>query len=531
MSKWNGNKFSVYVSEEKTVLGLLDELGSQVNHNTDNLKDKTDLFGDHKGSWQGISRPTLSEEGMRATVEKHIEDIKELNTKLNTVLNNKVYNIKAFDELKNIQFNNGDTINIIADLIADETIIIDVDIIINGMGNNIVCGVNGLNKIFILNGKKVKIKDLNINMNLKGRTAIELYCNDLIDVSNCTFTGYTMDYKSSSDNTANDSSILCSGVKGGKIENCLFYDNGYQYPNETQYLNRCITMNQSNNMRVVNNVFRNVSQCIVTADFNSLVIQGNTFDSYKDNGIYTPSGCCGAKIDNNTFINSEDEAIVISGHNVRITNNDFIECFTAIAFNGPFRHSIIQGNKHIRTDKFTTFLRVRPVATTGQLENVKIIDNMLDGKLDYHIIGLRDTINVTIANNIFKVTCDSSDKFFISSDGQPINFTIKENVFESVGSTCNVYYNINTSTPSGLFSYNTLVNTVFKWIGGNVRVEGHRIDNMLKLYEDYTSRLSCQGSPEGNIKAVKGSIITDISNGNVYTKTTETSSNTGWVKL
>ena len=82
-------------------------------------------------------------------------------------------------------------------------------------------------------------------------------------------------------------------------------------------------------------------------------------------------------------------------------NNDFIECFTAIAFNGPFRHSIIQGNKHIRTDKFTTFLRVRPVATTGQLENVKIIDNMLDGKLDYHIIGLRDTINVTIANNIF----------------------------------------------------------------------------------------------------------------------------------
>ena len=89
MSKWNGNKFSVYVSEEKTVLGLLDELGSQVNHNTDNLKDKTDLFGDHKGSWQGISRPTLSEEGMRATVEKHIEDIKELNTKLNTVLNNK----------------------------------------------------------------------------------------------------------------------------------------------------------------------------------------------------------------------------------------------------------------------------------------------------------------------------------------------------------------------------------------------------------------------------------------------------------
>ena len=67
--RYNGNKFSVYESEEKTVLGLLGELGSQVNHNTDNLKNKTDLYGDHKGSWQGLNRPTMSEEGMRATVE------------------------------------------------------------------------------------------------------------------------------------------------------------------------------------------------------------------------------------------------------------------------------------------------------------------------------------------------------------------------------------------------------------------------------------------------------------------------------
>lgn len=67
--RYNGNKFSVYESEEKTVLGLLGELGSQVNHNTDTLDSKTDLHGDHKGSWQGLSRPTLSEEGMRAIVE------------------------------------------------------------------------------------------------------------------------------------------------------------------------------------------------------------------------------------------------------------------------------------------------------------------------------------------------------------------------------------------------------------------------------------------------------------------------------
>ena len=83
--KYNGNKFSVYASEEKTVLGLLDELGSQVNHNTDVLENKTDLHGDHKGSWQGLNRPTMSEEGMRATVEK---------------IHNDFYNAKVID-LKN----------------------------------------------------------------------------------------------------------------------------------------------------------------------------------------------------------------------------------------------------------------------------------------------------------------------------------------------------------------------------------------------------------------------------------------------
>ena len=91
--RYNGNRFSVYESEEKTVLGLLDELGSQVNHNTDNLKNKTDLHGDHKGSWQGLSAPTLSDEGMRATVEDIIDNkipsIKSSLDNLNSSLDNK----------------------------------------------------------------------------------------------------------------------------------------------------------------------------------------------------------------------------------------------------------------------------------------------------------------------------------------------------------------------------------------------------------------------------------------------------------
>ena len=90
--KYNGNKFSVYASEEKTVLGLLDELGSQVNHNTDELEKvkesdnkkvshdemnniyKIDKNADFTGSWHGIKKPTASQEGLQATVDKILED-------------------------------------------------------------------------------------------------------------------------------------------------------------------------------------------------------------------------------------------------------------------------------------------------------------------------------------------------------------------------------------------------------------------------------------------------------------------------
>ena len=81
MVRANGNRFSVYTSEEKTVLGVISELAqenSQVSQEIDVinkvLEGKTDLYGDHLGSWQGLSKPTLSEEGMRSTVE-HINDL------------------------------------------------------------------------------------------------------------------------------------------------------------------------------------------------------------------------------------------------------------------------------------------------------------------------------------------------------------------------------------------------------------------------------------------------------------------------
>ena len=81
-----GNKrFTVYDSEANTALELLRELGTLTNAVCDSLDNKTDLFGDHKGSWQGLNRPTMSEEGMRATVEDIIDNkIPSIETSLDT---------------------------------------------------------------------------------------------------------------------------------------------------------------------------------------------------------------------------------------------------------------------------------------------------------------------------------------------------------------------------------------------------------------------------------------------------------------
>lgn len=102
MSKWNGNKFSVYTSEEKTALGLIKELGNQTNYNTDELEQlkisdskkvshhemqniyKIDKGANFTGSWHGIKKPTASQEGLQATVDKIVEeDIPNIVTQMN----------------------------------------------------------------------------------------------------------------------------------------------------------------------------------------------------------------------------------------------------------------------------------------------------------------------------------------------------------------------------------------------------------------------------------------------------------------
>ena len=79
-------RFTVYDCEEKTVLELINKLCTITNDLQDSLDNKTDLYGDHKGSWQGLNRPTMSEEGMRSTVEDIIDNkIPTIETSLDNI--------------------------------------------------------------------------------------------------------------------------------------------------------------------------------------------------------------------------------------------------------------------------------------------------------------------------------------------------------------------------------------------------------------------------------------------------------------
>lgn len=135
LEQWNKNKFSIYKNEEKTVLKLLqvisnwldttitkvDEIDLLANDNKNKKVSYDDLHNKYKltqdgtnanytGKWQGLDRPTLSEEGMRAIVENLNNsvipsinnNIEELLKKSQNIINVKEFGMKddgIFDNL------------------------------------------------------------------------------------------------------------------------------------------------------------------------------------------------------------------------------------------------------------------------------------------------------------------------------------------------------------------------------------------------------------------------------------------------
>lgn len=125
MSKWNGKRFSVYTSDEKSTLALIKELGDQTNYNTnehENVKTeiaklknednkkvsfddmssiyKIDKNANFTGSWCGIKKPTQANETIGLVVE-------ELTKKVDTLSS-----LKLLIDVNGTSYKTGDVINV-----------------------------------------------------------------------------------------------------------------------------------------------------------------------------------------------------------------------------------------------------------------------------------------------------------------------------------------------------------------------------------------------------------------------------------
>ena len=110
--EYNKKRFSIFESEEKTALELMNKLGQACNEVLDRTDEVEILANDNKnkkvsyddlhtkyqlttdgtkanfnGSWQGLNKPTLSQEGAFAQVEKNMADIIEINEQLDSKAN------------------------------------------------------------------------------------------------------------------------------------------------------------------------------------------------------------------------------------------------------------------------------------------------------------------------------------------------------------------------------------------------------------------------------------------------------------
>lgn len=130
MSTWNKKNFSIYTSDERSALGLIEELGKQTNHNTEEIENvkesdnkkvshdemisiyKVDKNANFTGSWHGIEKPTRSNEGLASTVEKILSEYVPKTLKLNKI-DEIIYMIKTGEYKKFIFM--GDSIGLGAD--------------------------------------------------------------------------------------------------------------------------------------------------------------------------------------------------------------------------------------------------------------------------------------------------------------------------------------------------------------------------------------------------------------------------------
>lgn len=421
---YNGNAFTVY-DDELSMLEIVDE-----HHKA--IVNKTDLYGDHKGSWQGISKPTLSEEGMRATVEKHMQDISELQNDVTELFNS--VNDKAItlyqDNIHLIEM--GGSFVLGENLSINETINISNSIHLNGNGHKILLG-RGVNYAFyVQDTENVIFENIMFDCQLVARSVLRVDRSYNILIKNCSFTGYSKEYGY----YKIDGAITISNCKSVIIKDNKFYKWGDQYGTSTEDLNRCINiMDNSTHVNISNNTFNKVNQAIVNSDCPALIIANNFFEDVKDNSIY--SFTSNVTIDSNIFNDKYDESVVIGGGEYLITNNTFRDIPNkAVAISSKTEFLKIDGNTFINNIQQGQFIVARD--SSIKISEVIITNNTFRSVAQNNnnpllYIALNDMI--VFNNNYLKCVHSNSKRCLYIQSSDTVLGEVKHNIFYNENGT------------------------------------------------------------------------------------------------
>lgn len=299
----------------------------------------------------------------------------------------------------------------------------------------LVAGTQGINNLLDFSGvSRMTVRDLGIDMNDLGRTAMRFIdCEDLL-IDHCTFRGYTADYGY----YQTDSAVLLNSVRRFIVSGCTFDSFGAGYrPN--QYLVRSVTNQPTDTHRggvIRNNFFKNANQGIVSTG-KELIIEGNQFQGTSDNSVYLVGGSQNVAIIGNIFKDGTDEDVVVGGSDIVIKGNTFENTTNKMVAINNCDNLIIDGNNFHAPLGNAGVINQRD--TNRPCDRLVITNNIIDVKGTYITMGQFSFFrNVMFSNNIItsrNSENNSSIVRFTGNDGIKENLMITNNIIKCIKDT------------------------------------------------------------------------------------------------
>lgn len=428
--EYNKKRFSIFESEEKTALELMNELGQACNEVLDRT-DKVEKDNNKKvcyeelhtkyqlttdgdkanfnGSWQGLNKPTLTQEGAAAQVEKNMADIIEINEQLDSIVTlSSINNLQeTIDNSENRVFITPITHKITSTLFIKDGVYEGV------RGKSIILIDDDFIKGDSLPTSEFAIVNKNFSFNHNE------YANDI------TFKGITFLL-----NTKTDVSAITTILGLANVKRVIFEQCDIIAKSDFNKSHSCFDLYSS----CKNVTFRD---CYINLDTKAHA-GGNWIRNYSSD--YTGNSITdNITIDNCIFESrGKDEVLAIYGWRNTVKNVNVINC------------KLKRGEDYIDMSNFISIFAsdISPWDNENAcVENIKIINNDIDVKgVNNFIIQVGNNSekgiikNIFIDNNNIKVNsnCSSVIRGYTYADN--INI-INNNVVLSEGINCSSVFN------------------------------------------------------------------------------------------